>query len=242
MPGAARSRYKRAAMSRDLHGLSIVVTGGAGALGNAVVTEFVAAGARVVVPCVDDGPGERGVAEVRYVPRVDLADVRAVQDFYGELNSLWASVHLAGGFTWAKLEDTSADVVRAQWEMNALTAFLCARAAVAKFRASGRGGRLVNVSSRAAVSPGAGVTAYAMAKAAVSALTVTLAEELRDEGILVNAIAPGIIDTPANRAAMPDVDHRRWPKPAELARAIHHLVSPDDTVTSGAIVPVYGRS
>lgn len=229
-------------MSRDLHGLSIVVTGGAGALGSAVVTELVTAGARVVVPCVDDGPGAHAVADARYVPHVDLADVRAVQDFYGELGSLWASVHLAGGFTWAKLEDTSLDAARTQWEMNAVTAFLCARAAVAKIRATGRGGRLVNVTSRAVTSPSAGMCAYAMAKAAVTALTQTLAEELREEAILVNAIAPGIIDTPANRAAMPDVDHRRWPKPAELARAIHHLVSPDDTVTSGAIIPVYGRS
>lgn len=228
--------------SRDLHGLSIVVTGGAGALGSAVVTELAAAGASVVVPCVDDGPGQHAVAEVRYVPRVDLADVRAVQDFYGELGSLWASVHLAGGFAWAKLADTSLDTVRQQWEMNAVTAFLCSRAAVAKIRATGRGGRLVNVTSRGALVPAVGMTAYAMSKAAVSALTTTLAEELRDEAILVNAIAPGIIDTPANRAAMPDADHRRWPKPAELARAIHHLVSPDDTVTSGAIIPVYGRS
>lgn len=229
-------------MSRDLHGLSIVVTGGAGALGNAVVTELVAAGANVVVPCVDDGPGARAVAEVRYVPRVDLADVRAVQDFYGELGSLWASVHLAGGFTWSKLEDTSADAVRAQWETNALTAFLCARAAVAQIRATGRGGRLVHVTSRAVTTPAAGMTAYAMAKAAVTALTTTLAEELRDEAILVNAIAPGIIDTPVNRAAMPQADHARWPKPAELARTIHFLVSPDNTATSGAIVPVHGRS
>lgn len=235
-------RYNARDMHNDLRGLSIVVTGGAGALGHAVVTELSSAGATVVVPCVDDGPGAAAVAGVRYLPRVDLADELAVSGVYQAVGGLWASVHLAGGFTWAKLEDTSVAAVRAQWEMNALTCFLCCRAAVAKIRAGGLGGRIVNVSSRAVVQPGAGVSAYAMSKAAVSTLTATLAKELRGEGILVNAIAPGIIDTPANRAAMPDADHAAWPKPRELARTIHHLVSPDTTATSGAVVPVYGRS
>ena len=228
-------------MSRDLHGLSIVVTGGAGALGGGDVTELSAAGAQVVVPCIDDGPGH-AVPGVRYVPRVDVADELAVAAFYESLSGLWASVHLAGGFTWAKLEETSVETVRAQWTMNALTCFLCCRAAVQKIRGGGLPGRIVNVTSRGALQPGAGLSAYAMAKAAVTALTTTLAEELREEGILINAIAPGIIDTPANRAAMPQAEHERWPKPAELARAVHYLVSPDNTATSGAIVPVYGRS
>ena len=229
-------------MTHDLRGLSIVVTGGAGALGHAVVTELAEAGAHVVVPTVDDGPGAHAVEGVRYVPRVDLADELVVSTLYHSLNNLWASVHLAGGFTWAKLEDTTVDAVRGQWTINALTCFLCSRAAVTKIRAGGLGGRIVNVTSRGALQPATGMTAYAMSKAAVTSLTTTLAEELRDEGILVNAIAPGIIDTPANRASMPTADHARWPKPNQLARVIHHLVSPDMTVTSGAVVPVYGRS
>ena len=228
-------------MQRDLEGRSIVVTGGAGALGGAVVEELAAAGAAIVVPCIDDGPRER-VAGVRYVPRVDLSQETSVSELYAGLPSLWASVHLAGGFTWAKIEDTTVELARAQWTTNAITCLICSRAAVAKIRAGGGGGRLVNVTSRVVTQPAAGMAAYVMAKAAVSALTTTLAEELRDEGILVNAIAPGIIDTPANRAAMPDADHARWPKPAELARMIHVLVSPAASATSGAIVPVYGRS
>ncbi|HEY8375428.1 MAG TPA: SDR family NAD(P)-dependent oxidoreductase [Nannocystis sp.] len=228
-------------MQRDLEGLHIIVTGGAGALGGAVVAELAAAGASIVVPCIDDGPSER-VDGVRYVPRVDLAQETAVRALYDALPSLWGSVHLAGGFQWAKIEDTTAELARAQWTMNALTCLLCSAAAVKKIRASGRGGRIVNVTSRAVTQPAAGMTSYAMSKAAVSALTTTLAEELREEAILVNAIAPGIIDTPANRAAMPKADHDRWPKPAELARVIHTLVSPATSATSGAIVPVYGRS
>lgn len=228
-------------MQRDLEGLHIIVTGGAGALGGAVVTELAAAGAAIVVPCIDDGPADR-VAGVRYVPRVDLSQETAVSAVYGELPSLWASVHLAGGFTWAKIEDTTAELARAQWTMNALTCLVCSTAAVAKIRAGGRGGRIVNVTSRVVTQPAVGMASYVMSKAAVSALTTTLAEELREDGILVNAIAPGIIDTPANRAAMPGVDHARWPKPAELAQMVHVLVSPATSVTSGAIVPVYGRS
>lgn len=229
-------------MQRDLEGLSIVVTGGAGALGGAVVEELAAAGAAVVVPCIDDGPDER-VAGVRYLPRVDLSQESSVTAVYAGLPSLWASVHLAGGFAWARLEDTTVELARAQWTTNAVTCLVCSRAAVAKIRAGGGGGgRLVNVTSRVVTQPAVGMAGYVMAKAAVSALTTTLAEELRDEGILVNAIAPGIIDTPANRAAMPQVDHSRWPRPVELARVIHTLVSPATSATSGAIVPVYGRS
>ncbi|MBZ5707939.1 SDR family NAD(P)-dependent oxidoreductase [Nannocystis pusilla] len=229
-------------MQRDLEGLTIVVTGGAGALGGAVVQELVDAGAAVVVPAIDDGPADP-VAGARYLPRVDLSQETAVEAVYAGLPSLWASVHLAGGFTWAKVEDTTLAMVQAQWTLNAVTAFLCSRAAVAKIRATGKsGGRIVNTVARAVAQPAAGVAAYTMSKAAVAGLTAQMAEELRDEGINVNAIAPGLIDTPANRKAMPDADTSRWTKPAEIARTVHALVSPALSVTSGAIVPVYGRS
>lgn len=229
-------------MQRDLEGLTIVVTGGAGALGGAVVQELVDAGAAVVVPAIDDGPADP-VAGARYVPRVDLSQEAAVAALYLELPSLWASVHLAGGFVWSKIEDTTPAMVQAQWSLNAMTAFLCCRAAVAKIRATGKGGgRIVNTVARAVAQPAAGVSAYSMSKAAVAALTTQLAEELRDEGISVNAIAPGLIDTPANRKSMPDADVSRWTKPAEIARTVHALVSPGLSVTSGAVVPVYGRS
>jgi NAD(P)-dependent dehydrogenase (short-subunit alcohol dehydrogenase family) len=105
------------------------------------------------------------------------------------------------------------------------------------------GGRLVNVAARPALEwrTGAGMTAYTATKAAVAALTVALAEEVAKNGILVNAIAPSIIDTPANRNAMPKADHSAWPKPDQIARTIVYLASPENQVTRGAIVPVYGR-
>lgn len=227
-------------MTRDLQGRIIVVTGGTGVLGRAVVQRLAEAGAEIVVPCVEAEPPP--LVGARCVPGVNLAEESAVAGFYRELPGLWASVHVAGGFTWARVADTSAEVVRAQWAMNAMTCFLCCREAVRKIRERGEGGRLVNVGSRATRSPSAGMSAYAMSKAAVEALTLQLGEELREEAILVNAIAPGIIDTPMNRADMPTADHTRWPRPEELARVVHHLVSPELTVTSGAVVPVYGRS
>jgi NAD(P)-dependent dehydrogenase (short-subunit alcohol dehydrogenase family) len=100
----------------------------------------------------------------------------------------------------------------------------------------------VNVAARPAVAPVGGMVGYTTSKAGVASLTQCLAEELRAEGILVNAILPSTIDTPANRRSMPDADFSRWPKPAELAAVIRFLVSPDNKVTTGTLVPVYGRA
>jgi NAD(P)-dependent dehydrogenase (short-subunit alcohol dehydrogenase family) len=106
------------------------------------------------------------------------------------------------------------------------------------------GGRIVNVAARPALEPrtGAGMTAYTASKAGVAALTAALAEEVAKSGILVNAVAPSIMDTPANRKAMPKADFSAWPKVEEVAATILFLASPDNKVTRGAIVPVYGKS
>jgi NAD(P)-dependent dehydrogenase (short-subunit alcohol dehydrogenase family) len=109
---------------------------------------------------------------------------------------------------------------------------------------TGAGGRIVNVAARPALEwrTGAGMAAYAASKAAVAALTVALAEEVVKSGILVNAVAPSIMDTPANRAAMPQADFSAWPKVEEVAATILFLASPDNKVSRGGVVPVYGRS
>ena len=232
----------------DLTGRHVILTGGAGALGTAVVARFLASGATCHVPTIDDGPGSLGLPGVRYLPRIDLTDESSVADAYAEVPELWASIHLAGGFTWAKLEHTSVASARAQLEMNAITCLLCCREAVKKMRSRAiaqpaeLGGRIVNVGSRGALSPAPGLAAYAMVKAAVHALTLELAEELRQEQILVNAVLPSIIDTPANRASMPDADFDRWAKPADIAETVLFLASPSNAVTTGALVPVYGRT
>src|SRR5260221_14765858 len=130
-----------------------------------------------------------------------------------------------------------------QIDMNFVTAFLCCRAAVNAMIPTGAGGRIVNVATRPALEwrAGAGMAAYTASKAAVAALTVALAEEVVKDGILVNAVAPSILDTPANRKSMPQADHAAWPKVEEVARTILFLASPANKVTRGAVVPVYGR-
>ena len=124
--------------------------------------------------------------------------------------------------------------------MNATTCFLSCREAVNAM--GGRDGRIVNVAARPALIPSSQMSAYSASKGAVAALTLSLAEELAETSIWVNAIVPSIIDTAANRAAMPDADHGAWPKPDEIAETVAFLASPQNAVTRGALVPVYGKS
>ena len=238
----------------DFAGNHVVVTGGTGALGRAVVGALRAANAVCHVPNLVaaelDGFPFTADAGVHIVRQIDVADETAVKRFYDALPPLWASIHLAGGFAMAPIAEISAADFTAQFHMNALSCFLCSAAAVAAFRArtaSGSGapgGRIVNVSARPAIEPrlGAGMTAYTASKSAVAALTQALAQELTDEQIWVNAVAPSILDTPANRAAMPEADHSRWVSPADLAALIIFLASPDNRATRGAVIPVYGGS
>jgi NAD(P)-dependent dehydrogenase (short-subunit alcohol dehydrogenase family) len=126
--------------------------------------------------------------------------------------------------------------------MNLISCILCCRAAVRAM--TNAGGRIVNVAARPALEwrSGAGMAAYTASKAGVAALTAALAEEVAKDGILVNAVAPSIMDTPANRQAMPKADYSLWPKVEEVAATIAFLASPENLVTRGAIVPVYGKS
>jgi len=210
-----------------MQGRHVVVTGGKGALGGAVVAWLEARGAVVHVPDI---------------ATVDLSNEAQTTAYYAQLPPLWASIQLAGGFAMAPLADTSLAAFESQWRTNAVTCFLACREAVRSIRGAGGGGRLVNVAARPVVTSAPGMTAYVAAKASVAAMTQALAAELVADRILVNAVVPSIIDTPANRAGMPGADHASWPKPAELAQAIGFLASPDNALTSGALVPVYGRA
>ena len=232
----------------DFRDRQVVVTGGTGALGAAVVGALVEAGTVCHVPFVVAAEAERFAlrshASVRLVETTNLADDAAVAKLYDGVPRLWASIHLAGGFAMAAIGETKKSDLMAQIEMNFVTAFLCCRAAVGAMTRTGAGGRIVNVAARPALEwrTGAGMVAYAASKAAVAAATVALAEEVAKDGILVNAVAPSIMDTPANRAAMPKADHAAWPKVADVAATILFLASPENKVTRGAVVPVYGRS
>lgn len=170
---------------------------------------------------------------------MDFTDEAAVKRFYRELPAApWASIHVAGGFAMAPAEETSFAIFEAQWQINAVTAFLACREAARRMKQEGRGGRIVNVAARAALEPSGGKIAYVAAKAAVAAMTRALAAELRTDRILVNAVVPDVIDTPANRAAMPRADFSRWTPPAAIAEAVAWLASPQNATVTGALVPV----
>jgi NAD(P)-dependent dehydrogenase (short-subunit alcohol dehydrogenase family) len=230
-------------MNRRYEGRHVVVTGGLGALGRAVVARLLEEGAVCHVPDLQAPPTVPPWVQAdrvfMYGP-LDLTAEAQVESLYGSLPSLWASIHVAGGFHMAPLAEIRADTFRAQLEMNLVSAFLCLREA--SKRMTGSGGRMVNVISRPALHPCGGMIGYSTAKAALASLTQCAAEELRGAGIYVNAIAPSIIDTEANRQAMPNAHHAAWPKPDELAATIAFLASPENTVTSGALVPVFGRA
>jgi NAD(P)-dependent dehydrogenase (short-subunit alcohol dehydrogenase family) len=233
----------------DFSGKHAVITGGTGALGTAVVSALLQTGASCTVPYVHDGEAERfpyrSQPQVHLVKVSDLADEREVTKVYSSAGAppLWASIHIAGGFAAGRISDIDKNAFMAQINGNLTSCFLCCRAAVKSMLAA-RDGRIVNVAARPALEwrSGAGMTAYTAAKAGVGALTAALAEEVAKDGILVNAVAPSIMDTAANRKAMPKADYAAWPKVEEVAATILFLASPDNRVTRGAIVPVYGKS
>jgi NAD(P)-dependent dehydrogenase (short-subunit alcohol dehydrogenase family) len=228
----------------DFSGKHVVVTGGTGALGSAVVGALLGAGATCTVPYIVETKAQhfahRAAKNVKLIEVPDLADEASVTDLYQDVTP-WASIHIAGGFAMGKVAKTDKAALMVQLDTNLISCFLCCRAAVNAMRG---GGRIVNVAARPALEwrAGAGMAAYTVAKTGVAALTVALAEEVAKDGILVNAVAPSIMDTPANRAAMPKADFAAWPKVEEVAATILFLASPDNTVTRGAIVPVYGKS
>lgn len=231
----------------------IVVTGGAGSLGKAVVNLLVESGADCSVPCMTEEEEQSlGLAnhnDVYTEVGVDLTMEDQAQSFYDNAianqGPLWGSVHLAGGFGMGNIEDTPYEDFNSQIQMNTATCYNACRSAVQRMRQSDySGGRIVNIAARPAMEPrqGNGMTAYTVAKAGVAALTKSLGAEVAPENILVNALAPSIIDTPQNRAAMPDADFSKWPEPEQIARQIAYLVSVDNEVTRGGVIPVYGKS
>ncbi len=237
---------------KDFEGRHVVVTGGTGALGVALVQGLVDRGAHCHVTAIDEADAARFVlasdARVTVRPGIDVTDEVSVERFYAQLPGLWASIHVAGGFAGGSILETTPVTARRMLSMNAMSAFLCSREAVRRIRAGGEpdaaapGGRIVNVSAKPALVPSAGAAAYAMSKGAVATLTLALAEELRGEGIWVNAVVPSIMDTPVNRASMPSADHASWPRVDDVASTIAFLASPENRSTRGALVPVYGRT
>jgi NAD(P)-dependent dehydrogenase (short-subunit alcohol dehydrogenase family) len=228
----------------DFRGQTVIVTGGTGALGRAVVGVLLGAGARCRVPYIVDAEAAAFpyTEHVALVANCDLTREADIARLYDGVTDLWASIHIAGGFAMGNVADTDKAGLLHMLNMNFVSCYLCSRATVHGLGPDG--GRIVNIAARPALEPrlGAGMAPYAASKAAVAAFTQALAAEVAARNILVNAIAPSIIDTPANRAAMPNADHRAWPTPEEIAATIAFLASPENKVTTGGVVPVPGRT
>ncbi len=235
-------------MIAPFSGKTVLVAGGTGGLGRAVALAFLAEGARVSVTYRRREElvvlkAAAGAAHGRLEGHeADVTDetaaralVEAVRARQGRLDVL---VNTVGGFAGGKkLWEEDASLLDRMLGLNLRSGWALARAAVPVMLEQGRGA-IVNVAAQAALSPPAGLAAYAASKAAAVALITSLAAELAGSGVRVNSILPSIIDTPANRTAMPAADFSKWPKPEEIARVVLFLCSDEAKLVNGAAIPV----
>jgi NAD(P)-dependent dehydrogenase (short-subunit alcohol dehydrogenase family) len=227
---------------------SAIVSGGTGGLGSAVVARLLDDGWRVVVPWVVESELERvGKRDGLELIQADLFDPDAVAKVVatGAADSgapLRGLVNLVGGFAAGpRVDETPIEDFEKQFRLNLRPTYLMTQAALPQLIGAG-GGSVVCVGTRAALQPFKGAAGYISSKAAVIAFANAVAVEYKDDGVRCNTILPSVIDTPANRAGMPNADHDRWVKPAEIAGVIAFLLGSDSAPTSGAAIPVYGRA
>jgi NAD(P)-dependent dehydrogenase (short-subunit alcohol dehydrogenase family) len=224
----------------------IVISGAGGVLGGAAAEAFAAAGAHVAL--IDRSADAKGLDKRLGAPHflvggIDLTDFaqtqRAMDAVASRLGGIDVVVNIAGGFRWETVADGKLDTWDFLYNINLRTAVCASKAALPHLTAGG--GRIINIGAAAVAKAGAGMGAYTASKAGVIKLTEALAEELKDKGINVNAVLPSIIDTPANRADMPQADFARWVTPAALADVIVFLASDGARAITGASIPVSGR-
>ena len=219
----------------------IAITGGHGVLGRAVVEAALADGLKVAV--IDHASGQSAPEGVLELGGVDLTDpdsaTKAIDTVASHFGRLDALLNIAGGFVWQTTDD--ADPAWAKmFGLNLTTALNASRAALPHLKTSPEG-RIVNVGANAALKSAAGMGAYAASKAGVHRLTESLAEELKETSVTVNAVLPSILDTAQNRKDMPDADPAKWVAPSDLARVMLFLASPDSRAITGALLPVTGK-
>jgi NAD(P)-dependent dehydrogenase (short-subunit alcohol dehydrogenase family) len=224
----------------------IVITGAAGALGSAVAHAFATDGAQLAL--IDRAPEAKALIAAlgpkhSFSGGVDLADPaqarRVIDSIAAKIGGIDVLVNIAGAFRWETVADGKPETWDFMYTVNLKTALCAVQAALPHFGSGG--GRIINVGAGAAAKAGKGMGAYAASKAGVAKLTEALAEELKDKEINVNAVLPSIIDTPPNRADMPDADFSRWVTPAALADVIVFLASDSARAITGASIPVSGK-
>jgi NAD(P)-dependent dehydrogenase (short-subunit alcohol dehydrogenase family) len=237
-------------MAQRFAGKLALVTGGTGGLGRAVSVAFLSEGAKVAVTYRE----QKELDELTHLAdaykndlsghRIDITDDAAVERFveqlsneYGHLDIL---VNTVGGFSGGvKLWDTEPSVFDRMMTLNLRSGYTLIRAAVPRMLAT-RSGVIVNVASKAAVDHAGGASGYVASKAAAVAMIDSLAADLKGTGVRANSVLPSIIDTEANRRAMPNANFDLWPKPEDIARVILYLCSEEARLIHGASIPVYG--
>ena len=221
-----------------MRGKLVVVTGAGGSLGSAVAATLAAYGARPVLTDVAPLLGSRFPAW----GKVDLADAwaaaGAMRDIVNAMGRIDALVNVAGTFRWETVEGGSVETWDLLYRVNLRTAVVATQAALPYLPAQGR---VVNIGAAAAGKAALGMGAYAASKSGVARLTEALAEEMKGRGITVNAVLPGIIDTPQNRQQMPEADHASWVRPESIAEVVAFLLSSRAQEVTGALIPVCGR-
>jgi len=218
-------------------GRDVLVFGAAGALGAGVAAAFANAGASVTGVDRTVPSAERQLAGISY-EAADALDEGALAALFGGRSAPWAVINTVGGYVPPRsLAELDAAELRRQFELNLVAAALITKYALRALQGAGCG-RIVHTASRAALHYTGNAFAYSVSKAGVLHLVSMAADEVRGSGVTVNCVVPSIIDTPANRAALPSADFDAWPKPAEIARTYVYLASPDAGLVNGAAIPV----
>jgi NAD(P)-dependent dehydrogenase (short-subunit alcohol dehydrogenase family) len=218
-------------------GRAVLVFGAAGALGAGVAAAFARAGASVTGVDLAEPRGDRRLDGVRY-QAADVCDDAAVRALFDAGPAPWAVLNTVGGFAGRRpLAELDLAELAAQVSLNLVTAAVITKHALRVMQPAGRG-RIVHTASRAGVVTAGSGFAYSVSKAGVLHLAAMAADEVRGSGITVNCVVPSIIDTPANRAAIPNADHAAWPKVADVARTYVYLASPGAGLVNGAALPV----
>lgn len=228
----------------NLSGKKIAITGAFGTLGAAVSSAARLAGASVA--CIDFSPEAKAPSNCSncvLLGGVDLGAPAAASKAFAtaadRLGGLDGVVNVAGGFRWEKVAEGDIATWDFMYNVNLRTAVNAIRAALPLLKA--QGGRIVNIGAAGAIKAAAGMGSYAASKSGVAKLSEALADELKDHGITVNAVLPSIIDTPVNRADMPDADFTRWVRPEQVADLIVFLLSDRASAITGALIPITGR-
>ena len=218
----------------DLKGKLIVVTGGLGILGHAITQAANGVGAVVaLIDRIEPRDASHGAALV--VSGIDLADPASAKEAFrriaDKLGPVHALMNVAGAFAWNKVVDGGVEAWTDLYRANVLSAV---GASIAVLDHMATGGAIINVAAAATTRAAAGMGAYTAAKSGVLRLTESLADELKDRGIRVNSVSPTVLDTPRNRADMPDADPGKWLQPSDLAKTMLWLASSDSAALTGA--------